>query len=287
MLRAVRASAYRLVSVSVAVGLVSLAGCSLSEPADPESTGETAPASAGTSGAAGAPGSGAGAGGASGALAVGGANTASAGAAGAGQASGGAKACGDYADQAPWQLKIRIENQRTTTVYVGAEPANCPGPSLFEVEDGSRALLPGLGDCRASCSAMMAGAATSCPSACSAPSTVTLAPGQVIELPWDGRFAVPQTLPRSCVSATTPDPASCVQASHIDAGPYTFRAKAGTKHDCVAGTACNCAPTADGNCTTPQSFIGGTVLTTEFFVLVDPGETGPNGQLPIELVFKD
>jgi hypothetical protein len=136
---------------------------------------------------------------------------------------------------------------------------------------------------------MMQGTVVTCPLACGVPTTVTLAPGQSIDVPWDGRFAAPQTLPLECVPGAATSATACIQAKRIEAALFTFKAQAGTSRQCLdpSGT-CACTPGANGTCSTPSSLIAGTIITTEFLVKLEPGELSPTGQPPyIGLEFKD
>lgn len=174
-------------------------------------------------------------------------------------------------------------------MYVGQKDATCDTTRPFEVRDGSRALLPALEACQSSCQQLMQAGPTTCPLACAAPSTIALQPGETVKLPWDGRFGVPQTLPASCASAAAQGTTACVQAAHIEANIFTFAAHAGTARTCLAGAAaCTCTPNTNGGCTAAGSTIGGTIITTEFLVKLEPGEVSPGGEPPyIGLVFRD
>jgi hypothetical protein len=209
----------------------------------------------------------------------------------AGTGTGGAPPaiCSSYMDQNGWSLVVQISNQRKQVVYVGEREASCEPQRLFEVRDGSRALLPGLEGCHNSCQQLMQSGPVNCALACSSPATIALQPGETIKVPWDGRFGVPQTLPSECAAPAAQGATSCVQAERIEANVFTFSAKAGTARECLAGTtACSCTPNQNGGCTTPSSVISGTVITTELLLQLEPGETAPGGAPPyIGLVFKD
>jgi hypothetical protein len=198
-------------------------------------------------------------------------------------------ACTSYADAAGYTLPVHIKNSSTVTLYLGPQESTCEVARLFAVEDGARHVLPSLDGCHTSCQALMQTGPVACPLACAAPSTVTLAPGQTLDVPWDGRFAVPQTLPQQCMPGASTGPNSCVQAQQVQAAAFTFKALAGTKRTCLdpSGT-CACAPSANGTCTSPSSVISGTIITTELFLKLEPGETSPGGEPQyIGLEFKD
>lgn len=201
---------------------------------------------------------------------------------------GGVTQCSSFADDTGWSLLVRITNERDQVLYLGQDSMSCDPQHLFQVEDGARRLLPSLGGCRSSCEALMRGAPVVCPEACVAPATVTLEPGQTLEVPWDGRFGVEETLPAQCLGAAQ-GPGSCVRAERIEASIFTFLARAGTSRHCLQGTApCDCTPSPTGSCTSPESLIGGTIYTTEFIVALEPGETSPSGEPPfIRLVFQN
>jgi hypothetical protein len=207
----------------------------------------------------------------------------------AGSGSGGAMACTSYMDQTGYTLPVHIKNASAVTLYLGPTESGCQAEPLFQVEDGARHVLPSLAGCHTSCQALMQTGPTACPLACAAPSTITLAPGQTVDVPWDGRFAVPQTLPAQCMPNSAASTGSCVQAQKIEAAPFTFSAKAGTRRQCLeASGTCNCAPNADGTCTAASSVITGTIITTELFVKLEPGETSPGGEPQyLGLEFKD
>jgi hypothetical protein len=201
--------------------------------------------------------------------------------------SGGNVACDTFADDTGYQLTVHIKNERSETLYLGPDDKTCTTPALYEVEDGARTKLPALAGCVTSCQAMMVGAAASCPTVCAEPSTVALEPGQTIDLPWDGRYGVPQNLPSQCMK----DPAqggSCTQAQKIEAGVFTFVARAGTKRSCLLqGGTCSCAANAHGGCTAPSSVIAGTIYTSEFLIALEPAEAAPGGEPQyIEIVFR-
>ncbi len=215
------------------------------------------------------------------------------GAAGAGGGGGTAAvaemACSNYMDESSWTLLVQITNRRSQVVYVGQQGATCETTRPFAVHDGARTLLPALEKCQSSCQQLMQAGPTTCPLACAAPSTIALQPGETLKVPWDGRFGVPQTLPQSCASAAAVGATSCVQAVHIEPSLLTFSAQAGTTRQCAAGQAgCTCAPNANGGCVAASSTIGGTIITTEFLVKLEPGEKSPSGEPPyIGLVFED
>ena len=196
-----------------------------------------------------------------------------------GSGAGGAVSCASYADDVGYTLPVHIKNSSSITLYVGPEDSTCQVERLFQVEDGARHVLPSLDGCRTSCQQLMQTGPVSCPLACATPSTVTLAPGQSIDVPWDGRFAVPHTLPPQCMQSASTSPATCVQAEQIEAAPFTFIARAGTQRICLdpSGT-CACTPNANGTCTSAQTIISGTIITTEYFVGLEPGEKSPSGE---------
>lgn len=208
-------------------------------------------------------------------------------AAGTASASGGALACSAYMDHAGYTLPVHIKNTSSVTLYLGQQDSNCQIERLFQVEDGARHVLPSLDGCHTSCQQLMQTGPVACPLACAAPSTITLAPGQGVDVPWDGRFAVPQTLPANCMPPASTSPGACVQAQQIEAAVFTFSAQAGTQRQCLNGT-CNCVANANGTCTSAASTITGTIITTEYLVKLEPGETSTTGAPPyIALEFKD
>ncbi len=200
-----------------------------------------------------------------------------------------AMACSTYMDESGWSLVVQISNRRQMPVYLGQDKANCEPAPWFQVEDGSRTLLPSLEGCHSSCQQLMQGGPTSCPQACAQPSTLALQPGETVKIPWDGRFAVPNSLPPQCLSPAAQGLATCVQAARIEAALFTFSARAGTSRECLAGSGgCSCSPNANGGCLAPASLIAGTIITTEYLVKLEPGETSPSGEPPfIGLVFQD
>ena len=206
-----------------------------------------------------------------------------------GSSAGGAVSCSSYADATGYTLPVHIKNSSSVTLYVGPQDSTCQVQRLFQVEDGARHALPSLDGCHTSCQALMQTGPVSCPLACVSPSTVTLAPGQTIDVPWDGRFGVPQTLPQQCMPTAATGSTSCVQAQQIEAAPFTFIAQAGTQRMCLdpSGT-CTCTANSNGTCTSPSTVITGTIITTEYFVKLEPGETNPGGDAPyIGLEFKN
>jgi hypothetical protein len=210
--------------------------------------------------------------------------------AGSSNGSGGAMACSSYADDAAWSLTVHIKNQKSTTIYVGQDMPGCDAQPLFQVEDGARRVLTGLGSCRSSCSRVMTSGPVACPSVCATPMTVTLAPGQTIDIPWNGQFAVPEILPQECLQpAQQGGAAACVRAQQVKPGLFTFTAKAGTQLTCSAPGTCVCSPNATGGCMTPSSTMSGTIITTQFIIALEPGE--PGGAVGdfqyLGLVFKD
>lgn len=206
-----------------------------------------------------------------------------------GASSSGVVDCESLKDDQGWQLMVEIKNEMSQTLYLGPDEMSCDAAALFQVEDGARTVLPALGSCRSSCQAAMAGAPVSCPLVCPNPTTVTLEPGQSVRLPWDGRFAVPQSLPQQCVSGATSAPSGCVSARQVEAGVFTFSARAGTMRRCLDPSgSCSCAPSGTGGCATPTSLIAGTIITTELFLMLEPGEPSPSGAPPlVGLAFRD
>lgn len=211
-------------------------------------------------------------------------------AAGAGAASvGGTPNCSSYVDDPGWSLLIEIKNDSSQPLFLGPQETGCSVAPLFQVEDGSRTLLPGLGACPRSCQDVIDGSALECTLACPSPTTITLAPGQSVRLPWDGRFASPQTLPSACLRGASGGNTTCVNARRVEAGAYTFSAQAGTVRRCIdTAAACTCAQASSGGCATPGSLVAGTIITTELFTKLEPGELSPSGEPPyIGLVFHD
>lgn len=226
------------------------------------------------------------AGGAAGSAGVG---TGGAGQSGAGTSAGGAVSCTSYADATGYTLPVHIKNSSKTTLYLGPQESSCEAARLFAVEDGARHVLPSLDGCHTSCQQLMQTGPVACPLACAAPATITLAPGQTIDVPWDGRFAVQQTLPQQCMPNAPTASGSCVQAQRVEPAAFTFKALAGTKRTCLdpSGT-CACTPSANGTCTSASSVISGTIITTELFLKLEPGEKSPSGEPQyIGLEFKD
>lgn len=236
----------------------------------------------GTSGSTGSGGAGAaGASGTSGSAGV------SGGAAASGGGSAPAMACSSYADQPGYELVVRIENKMSRAIFLGQEEQGCQAQRLFQVKDGARAVLQSLDNCHTSCDQMMAGAAVACPQVCASPTTVKLEPNQVLQIPWDGRYGVLQTLPPSCLKAAQATPATCLQAERILPAIFTFTARAGSSQQCLSG-ACTCTPNQTGGCSSASSVISGTIYTTEYVVKLEPGEVSPGGEPPyIGLVFSD
>lgn len=213
----------------------------------------------------------------------------SAGQSAGGASAGGAMACSSYMDATGYKLPVHIKNVSSKTLYLGQQTMTCEPERLFQVEDGARTVLPRVDDCHNSCQAMMQGTPVTCPLACGVPSTVTLAPGQTFDVPWDGRFGAPQTLPLECVPGASTSSTACVQAKQIEPALFTFTAQAGTARQCLdpSGT-CACTPGTNGTCSTPSSLIAGTIITTEFLVKLEPAELSPSGEPPyIGLEFKD
>jgi hypothetical protein len=277
-------------TLAVAVFALGLPGCS------GEMDGQTLGGLPDSGGAPNGAGSGGMAGGAGTAPLAGGAQTtAGSSAGGTGQASGGSgsatppPACSSFADDTAWKLTVHIKNQKSTTIYLGSQMMSCEAARLFEVTDGARAILPALESCRSSCTSVMTGAAVACPMACAAPSTITLAPGQSIDIPWDGLFGVDNTVPSECMHTAAPSPTACVRAQQIKNGLFTFTAQGGAERQCLTPGGCTtCTPNPSGGCTTPGSLMAGTITTTNFIIALDPGESsvGADPQY-IGLVFKD
>jgi hypothetical protein len=198
-----------------------------------------------------------------------------------------AKECSSYMDETGYSLIVQIKNERSEAIYVGRKDPGCDVERLFDVRDGAQQILPGLEGCHSTCQQLMQSGPVVCPQACAAPSTIELKPGETLKVPWDGRFAQPETLPAQCAAAAAPGGGSCVQAAKIEPSLFTFSAQAGTVRQCLAGTAgCTCTPNPNGGCTSPGSSIGGTIITTEYLVKLEPGEVSPGGEPPyIGLVF--
>lgn len=230
------------------------------------------------------------AGSAAGSQATGGSAGAAAGTAGAAGALANmppAMECSSYADKSGYQLVVRIQNQMSRTLYLGQDEMSCNVQRLFQVEDGARHVLPSLENCRTSCDQMMTSGPATCPLVCQTPATIKLDPNQTLQIPWDGRFGVMQTLPQACLPATQTAPASCVQADRVGPAIFTFSAKAGSSVQCLSGS-CTCTPNQAGGCSNASSLISGTIYTTEYVVKLEPGETSPAGEgAYIGLVFKD
>jgi hypothetical protein len=231
-----------------------------------------------------------GAGSSSGAAAYGGSGGAGGGGAPTilGSTVGGATACSSYTDDKGWSLTVHIKNQMSQTLYLGQEAMTCQAERLFQVQDGARTPLLPPSPCVSSCQALMTTGSTACPLVCASPSTVTLAPGQSLDLPWDGRFGVNLTLPQQCLHDPQESRAACQRAQQVEAGFYTFLARAGTSRTCPSGV-CTCSPNASGGgCTTAGSLITGTIFTSEFLVALEPGAISPGGESQyIGIVFKD
>ena len=198
-------------------------------------------------------------------------------------------ACTSYVDAKGYTLTVHIKNGSTTTIYLGPQTSTCAVERLFQVQDGARNILPPLDACHTSCQALMQTGPVACPLSCATPSTVTLAPGQSVDVPWDGRYAVPQTLPQECMPSASTSPTSCVQAQQVEPAAFTFTAEAGTRRQCLdASGTCPCVASANGTCTSASSVISGTIITSELLLKLEPSETSPGGTPPyIGLEFKD
>jgi hypothetical protein len=264
---------------------LALFACSLS--ACVESAVSDVPSTLGSAGGGAGAAVGGAAAGSAGAAQLGGAG--SGGAAGAANGTGGVVECSSFVDQTGWTLPVHIKNEMSQTLYLGQDTMACEVKRLFQVEDGSRTILPSLDTCHSSCQAMMETGPVQCPAVCATPSTVALEPGQSITLPWDGLFGVEQTLPQQCLGAGVQGPAVCTQAKRIEANAFTFIATAGTRRECLQpGGTCTCTPNANGGCVSASSLIGGTIYTSEFLIKLEPGETSPSGEPPyIEILFRD
>jgi hypothetical protein len=223
----------------------------------------------------------------------GGAAAATGGASGAGHAGAvampPAMACSSYADDTGWSLLVHIKNEMKQTLYLGQEAMGCEPERLFQVADGSRTLLPALGTCRSSCETMMKTGPVSCPTLCATPATVTLEPGQTVQVPWDGRFGADFALPQQCLLGAPSANLACVRAERVKANIFTFSAKAGTKRQCLDPSgSCTCTPSATGGCTSSASLIAGTIITTQLLLKLEPGEAATNGDPPyIGLLFQE
>jgi hypothetical protein len=214
---------------------------------------------------------------AGGMVAMGGTTAVGGGGSGASAGAGGAQqplvSCSNYMDASAWSLTIQIKNERKQPLYLGQDSATCEAQRLFQVEDGSRTVLQSLDGCHSSCQELMQSGPVACPATCASPSTITLEPGQTIKIPWDGRYGVAQNLPQQCLSALAPSAASCVQAQHIEPDLFTFSARAGTSRSCLAAGGCACATNEYGSCTAASSLITGTIITTEYLIKLEPGES--------------
>jgi hypothetical protein len=192
-------------------------------------------------------------------------------------------ACSTFMDDSnAWSLVVQITNNRKETLYLGQDTTTCETQRMFQVEDGARKVLTSLEGCHISCQSLMQAGAVSCPTNCQAPATITLNPGQTIKIPWDGRYGILQSLPQQCLNGAAEATTSCMQAQRIQPNIFTFSARAGTSHSCLAAAGCNCAADQYGACTTPSSLITGTIITTEYLVKLEPGQASSIG-----LTFKD
>jgi hypothetical protein len=269
----------RLAPIALLAGALQLQACGGEPVTEPPAVGGSAAGSAGVGGVAGS----------GGAVAGGGAGGTAAGAAGMGAAGAPAMPCSNYADDATWSLVVHIKNEMTQTLYLGQDVMSCDIERLFQVTDGARTLLPALSGCRSSCDALMKTGPVACPTVCATPATVTLEPGQTVDVPWDGRYGVDFALPQQCAVGAPAGNLACVQAQRIEANIFTFSARAGTKRQCLDVTgSCTCTPSATGGCTSPSSLIAGTIITTELLLKLEPGEPETSGEPPfIGLVFRD
>jgi hypothetical protein len=197
-------------------------------------------------------------------------------------------ACTNFMDDSnAWSLVIQIKNERKETIYLGQDSTTCEAQRLFQVEDGARKVLANLDNCHNSCQALMQTGPVTCPNTCPTPSTITLNPGQTIKVPWDGRYGLVHSLPQQCVVGSSQPTTSCMQAQRIEPSVFTFSARAGTSHSCLAAGGCSCSADQYGACTTPSSLITGTIITTEYLVKLEPGMMTAGEPPYIALVFKD
>ncbi len=199
---------------------------------------------------------------------------------GVGSGGSGGAACSAFDDASPGFIPVEIVNATSSTLHLGQDTLSCSVEPLFSV--GSDAGPLGIeGSCRTSCSALRAGGPVGCPAICAFPSTVKLLPGETYRTSWDARYFVAIELPAACDAGYG---RQCSQARVIQPGSFTFTAKAGSSIDCPMAHDARCAPcqpTENGGCTTPGSFIGGTLATAHTNVVLD-GSYGIYGkQLPM------
>jgi hypothetical protein len=205
--------------------------------------------------------------------------------------------CAAFDDEASWSMLIRFTNKTKRTIHLGPSSVTCSVEPLFQLADATGTVLPPLGWCDRSCWEVMTRGHGGCADdVCYASVTISLAPGQAFELPWDGLYGSPTTLLASCLRADPQASPECTRARHVLDGLYTFLAEAGSTVDCsqTIGTCGPCSPNAEGGCTTGAALIGGEIISAKLQVELDPGfgigRSGSQGDwtpLPIELVFEE
>lgn len=220
---------------------------------------------------------------------------------------GGSEACSAYDDQAPVPVHIRMINQTARPLHFGQLSDNCSVEPLFEVAGDKLGRLPAVSDCPGSCRSLREQGVAGCPAICRIPQTITLAPGEVHELDWNGLYAVQGELPASCLPFDNNEqPQSCQQAKRITPDLFTFRATAGETRECPRSSSdCGpCQPDAGGGCATNGTLIGGKMLSATASLAMDesyglypeaadaaPGAgAAPSGALNeayVELVFSE
>ncbi len=178
-------------------------------------------------------------------------------------------ACDAYLDQSGTTVQVELVNDTQQAIYLGPQMPGCGGEQIQGADATGALLVPGF--CQATCQNVIQGTTPLCPPiACPVNSTVTLQPGELTLVEWDGAFLRDASLPLACLPANAAT--DCPRIEGVTPGVYTFSAIAGTKLDCsqLGGAPCErCMPSSAGGCWTPAAVIAGPFLTATSEVMLD------------------
>ena len=193
--------------------------------------------------------------------------------AGDGTGGAGAAVC-DAFQNAPAQtvMSVTLENHRATPIFVTTDQTCFSTPPFTLVGPNGQGVSLGVQVCESNCAEQMKPHPTTCPLICQGPPLIRIEAAGSHSVQWGPSVLETTKMPLGCYFDSLYIK-SCQRIVALDAGTYTFEAKAAT--EC---TGCVCTPDTSGSCAPANGTLVGPWL-----------EASASADLPtgnVELVFE-
>jgi len=142
---------------------------------------------------------------------------------------------------------VRVQNNRSTPIYLGDPNAGCGPTPVFALSDASGTPVEQYpGGCGNTCEQLQH-QGDYCTGACMMPILVRINPAGSYDSNWAGTVFEARDMPLACYFDQSFTPQTCDQRLVAETGSYTVKVEAYADASCNVGS-CDCTPDANGSC---------------------------------------